>query len=535
MNKKTIFLVISVLLIIIASGCTKRQCVEADYPTFQAILDLPANGSTVGYGDDITFDWHHNEPCEPHRYILYMRDTVQDHTAHTISDIGATELTSNLESILILNKLTPYPGREYQWWVVPTSWEKTEESLYGPESQKFTFTYGEICSPGELVPPELAEPEDGSWANSTNQPPEVNISWSNMGDCLPEEYHYEVALDPDFNQIVHTGNQISKWWGGFIPVQDCSHLYWRVQSVAGNSSSVWSETFSFFYEGENPCWFAESGDVDAIGATIKGYVFEDKCPGSLPFESESVTPPQGCVSSQYGIHADGIWDNVTNSEPGIPDIGVFWGDGPCPVSALDMSITDENGMYYFQVQAPGEYCVFISKSESPELENGLFTLPWPATDYYLAQQTITVSPNDIAEQNFGWDRDEIAKLNFKVKVLSTCRLTDNKNSAAVMYLEEGSVIPVVATNEEKTWFLTRFDCFVSIATGEAEEGDLPLYPEQPIPVVDGQGDPDPTGSGESDPGVKPCSSYTSGPRGCPSPRCVWIYPIAGPSYCTESD
>ena len=122
------------------------------------------------------------------------------------------------------------------------------------------------------------------------------------------------------------------------------------------------------------------------------------------------------------------------------------------------------------------------------------------------------------------------QLNFNVEKLSTCRQTDNINSVAVMYLEEGSEIPVVATNEEKTWYLTLFNCFVSIATGEAEEGDLPIYPEQPIPVVDGQ-----TGPGQGDSIMEnPCSSYI-GPRSCPSPRCVWIYnTIQGSSYCTDS-
>jgi len=380
MPKKSVVFLIVLVTVIVAGGCTKRQCVEADYPTFQPILDYPADSSTVVFNDPITFDWHHQEPCEPERYQLFVKDTVVDSNAWTLSPVGASELTEHLIGIFAPFKMHGIPGREYEWWVEATEWGE----YHGPESQKFTFTYGEICSPSELVPPELVEPTDGSWPTATPSS-KVNISWSNIGNCHPEEYHYQVALDPDFNTIVHTGSVENRWSWASIPVSDCNHYYWRVQSVVGNSASAFSEPFSFSYDIDGDCWFQQS-------------------------EGESF---------------------------------------------------------------------------------------------------------------------------FKVNQLSTCRQTDNKNSAAVMYLEEGAVVPIVATNSEKTWFLTKFDCFVSIATGEAEEGDLPLYPKQPLPVVDGQPDPgDPPAPGAEQ---KPCSSYVSGPRGCPSPRCVWVYPIAGPAYCRESD
>jgi len=541
-SKRFFFILIAALALIIGSGCTKRQCVEADYPTFKPILDYPADGAIISFEDEIwSFDWHHEEPCEPYRYLIRVYDSDHHIVGSTQVDGQTSELTVDLDYYFLHPTAFIYPGAEYFWNVEPRIEQEvpalaSELKDDGQISQTFSFMTDGLCEPGELVPPELIEPEDGSWATAKYDPPQVYLEWAKLDNCYPEEYLIQVAIDPDFDHIVYSAAVGSMFLSKFVDVESCTHLYWRVQSVVGNSASAWSEPFSFYYEGESPCWFAQSsGDAPAIGATIKGYVFEDKCPGSLPFETESVTPPSGCVSSQIGIHADGIWDFSANTEPGIPDISMFWGEGPCPASGLDMSITDENGMYYFQVQAPGEYCVFTNKSENPELEGGIFTQPWPATKYYVAQKSITVTPGDIIEQNFGWDRDEIAKLNFKVQKLTTCRQTDNKNSQAVMYLEESSVIPVVATNEEKTWFLTAFDCFVSVATGEAEEGVLPLYPEQPIPVIDGQGDPGQTDPGQTDTAdQKPCSSYT-GPRSCVYPRCVWVNPIAGPGYCTESD
>ena len=524
MDKKAVFLIVSTLIILTASGCTK-PCAENDYESFALFLDSPPDGSTVTYGEPVTFDWHHEESCEPYRYVFHLYDPIEDRTVQVPTMDNTSELTDYLQALLAIDKMSAVAGREYHWYVVPAG--ENWGQLQGEETLILAFTYGEMCTPGELDPPELVKPEDGSWAELNQAKTAIYIEWSHLGNCYPEEYHYQIATDPDFNHIVMTGKHEGTWVFDYIDVPNCTHLYWRVRSAVGNSTSAWSAPYSFYYASDNTCWLVQSpGDA----ALIKGYVFDDKCTGSLPYESDSNTPPQGCVSSQYGIHADGVFDAATNSEPGIGDVIVRLGSGPCPSTGLDEFSTMANGMYYFTPQAPGDYCVSVSKSDNPELEDGIWTRP--LTDQIITEQTVTFSPNDMEyNQNFGWDKNEFKKLNFNVQKLSTCRQTDNKNSPAVMYLEEGSVIPVVATNEEKSWYLTLFNCFVSIATGEAEEGDLPLYPEQPIPVIDDQ-----AGPAQANPaGAKPCSSYTSGPRDCPSPRCIWVYPIAGPGYCTEND
>ena len=526
MNKKTIFLIISVLLVIIASGCTKPDCAESDYETFQVKLDSPADGSVVPYGEPITFDWHHEESCEPYMYILRVYDPIDDFTIDRPTITNDTELTDSLYSTFSLQKRNPVPGRDYHWSVLPAG--KSWGSVRGDEILRLAFTYGEECSPGELVAPQLTEPENESWA----EPPgsntkDLRIKWLGQEEnCFLEGYEYQVASDPGFNHIALTGKQEFQYWSDDIPVPTCTRLYWRVRSVVGNSSSAWSEPYSFYYAFDNTCWFAGSpGD----GILIKGYIFNDKCDYTNPIIplGENILPP--CETSQYGVHADGTPENTNNSEPGLSDIRVDLGSGPCPSTGLDEFYTTQGGLYYFTPQDPGDYCISVSKAANPKIEDGIWTLP--LTDQIVTEQTVTLGPGDNEiHQHFGWDKNNFMQLNFNVEKLSTCRQTDNINSVAVMYLEEGSEIPVVATNEEKTWYLTLFNCFVSIATGEAEEGDLPIYPEQPIPVVDGQ-----TGPGQGDSIMEnPCSSYT-GPRSCPSPRCVWIYnTIQGSSYCTDS-
>jgi len=530
MNKKNTFFIISILLIIIASGCTKRQCVEADYATFQPILDYPPDGGTVSFDGPWTFDWHHDEPCEPFSYLVRVYDS-DNHPMGGQRVYGPTsELTVDLD--YFISPSDPiYPGTEYFWNVLPEIEQDlpgkvSELKEDGQISQTFSFFTDGICESGEAVTPQLENPEDGSWANTSFDPPEISISWSNIGDCVPEEFQYQVATDPGFNHIVLTGKTDFISTFALVPVPNCTHLYWRVRSAVGDSTSAWSEPYSFYYASDSYCWLLDSPSDAAL---IKGYVFEDKCTGTMTFESDSNAPVPPCTSSQYGIHGDGIWNFAANQEPGIKDVLVELGSSHCPDVGSDQFLTLDNGMYYFTPQVSGEYCVSVSKADNSQLEEGIWTLP--LTDKIITQQTIIIGLTDEEiNQNFGWDKNEFKKLNYTVDILTTCRQTDNKNSQPVMYLEEGSVVPVVATNEGKTWYLTEFNCFVSIATGEAEEGDLPLYPEQPIPVIDDQAVPGQTDTAKE----KPCSSYTS-PRSCVYPRCTWVYPIAGPGYCKESD
>jgi len=532
MSKKFIIMLIAVLVVIAAGGCTKT-CTESDLASFTVILDSPSDGSTVSYSEPYLFDWHYEESCEPNSYYFQLFDPVRGKNTQIFTGDEASDINSDdmLKHYPPTGFMQMYPGSEYQWHVTAVGddiWNNQS-----PESQTFTFYTDGLCTPSELDAPVLKSPKDGSWVTTntfnTKGEPLISIKWRQQENCYAEEFQYQVALDPFFDHVILAGGTDALDTSEYVPMANCTHLYWRVRALVGSTKSDWSEPYSFYYAADSNCVFSQSpGNI----AVITGNVFEDKCKGSLPIDSESNNPPHGCVSSVYGIHGDGMWDFVTNNEPGIPDIAVDLGIGPCPASKIDDYYTDENGLYYFFLEAPGEYCVSVSMLENPELQNGFFTSPWPPIDQYVAQRSFVLNPEDFIEQNIGWDEGELKILDFDVQKLTTCRQTDNKNSAAVMYLEEGSVIPVVATNEEKTWFLTTFDCFVSIATGVAEEGDLPLYPEQPIPVVDGQGDPpDPAGNGGDQ---KPCSSYT-GPRSCVYPRCTWVNPIAGPGYCRESD
>ena len=267
----------------------------------------------------------------------------------------------------MINKGIPVPGRDYHWSVVAAgeSWG----SVQGDELLRLAFTYGDKCGPGDLVPPVPSKPENESWAMPPNEWSKyIDIGWVNAEEnCFPEEFEFQVATDPGFTHIVLTGKTEFPSSGAKIPVPNCTHLYWRVRSVVGTSTSAWSEPNSFYYASDNNCWLVDSpGDT----ALIKGFIFMDRCDHTNPVIplGEDILPP--CEVSQYGVHADGSPVITDNSEPGLEGILVELGLGPCPSTGQDEFISLANGMYYFTPQAPGEYCVSVSKAENPGLEKG---------------------------------------------------------------------------------------------------------------------------------------------------------------------
>ena len=177
------------------------------------------------------------------------------------------------------------------------------------------------------------------------------------------------------------------------------------------------------------------------------------------------------------------------------------------------------------VQSPGEYCVSVSKLKNPSLEDGVWTLP--LTNQDVAQQTLTFNQGDYKKnQNFGWDENDFIKMKLEVLVQSVCRSGDSKEHPEDRYFEKGRIVQITARNEDATWFLTKFGCYISLATGEPLEDPsiLEIYPDVPPPQPPEADDPNV---------LKSCSSYDD--RGlCPTPRCKWVIAAGAPDFCTDN-
>ena len=131
-------------------------------------------------------------------------------------------------------------------------------------------------------------------------------------------------------------------------------------------------------------------------ASIEGIVWHDLCANS----SSEENPPSGCVINEPtgGFIANGL---IESGEPGLPDVNIELGFGPCPSFGLAKITTDYGGRYSFQGLLPGEYCVSANFGEShllSSLEPGIWTNPTSG------MQILTLQSGELQEDvNFGWD------------------------------------------------------------------------------------------------------------------------------------
>ena len=528
MPNRNLVILISFLLLILASGCAP-VCTPEEIASFTPILKSPANGSEVSYNSPITFDWTHNESCRPEEYQIIIDPLYWYYTEGDKSkfDYG----------------LGFSPGIQYQWIVKAGVKDEDGGTVFSPVSEIWTFTTDGRCSSGaELGPPTLLSPQFGEWLGEGegSGPASVMIKWAYSGDCYPDGFHYQLAADPGFTNIITSG--ITNWneHNAKIQVPRCSRLYWRVQARVGNEKGAYSEPSRFTYSSISSC-FQNQQSIDA--SLIKGYVFEDYCATTKPYVPDGVDIWPPCTFGEpYGVHADGnrnrtageqeVTGETIPAELGIPGVVVDLGAGPCPATGLDQFTTVENGNYYFMVQSPGEYCVSIDKANNPNLDHGIWTLP--LTDQDITQATISFNPgDDLKMQFFGWDQNDFMKIDFWVGLTSFCRFGDSKDHLVVAEVPAGEAIPIFARNEEATWFATFVNgkrCFISIASGEPAEDPniLMLFPKQPEPL-----DPRPTIENDSNrPTIDPCNQHTS-QRDCIAATCIWHQTALGPGHCSS--
>jgi len=130
--------------------------------------------------------------------------------------------------------------------------------------------------------------------------------------------------------------------------------------------------------------------------SIEGIVWHDLCANT----SSEVEPPSGCVINEAtgGFIANGI---LESGEPGLPDVNIELGFGPCPSFGLAKITTGYGGRYSFQGLLPGEYCVSANFGEShlpSSLEPGIWTNP------ASGMQILTLESGELRDDvNFGWD------------------------------------------------------------------------------------------------------------------------------------
>ena len=477
MSKKALFwLLICIPLVLIASGC-KPVCTPAEYEGFKVFPSSPFDGTIVSSLSP-TFEWHSNEECQPgHINLEITKDALGPGTIYT---------TGGLETSYTLT--TPLdPASKYIWKPYASS---TGDDIGKILNWYWAFFTGPICTSGVPEPPVLDVPSNGGYAEPLAATSGFHFHWHYPGDCLPTSYLYEFASDPNFQDIVLSGETADyKSYLMYQMFPDCSTLYWRVAAKIGSQVGPWSDPAIFYYVYDNKCWQNHylSDDV----ALIRGKVYRDQCTQTFQTLPNGASA-YGCIDHAFGIMGDGNMsynENIDYGEPGLANVVVDLGAGPCPSTGLDQTTTGAKGKYSFTVLTPGEYCVSVNKNQTGysggttyNMMNGLWSeLPTKALstgyDLYLSPGWYNLN------LNFGWDKyDSFIKPFFREP--TWCRWRPYPICDPLHLFEVGDVAPMLARNEAGTWFMTSIQgetCyFYNQYTKEAEitEADVGMPVEE---------------------------------------------------------
>ncbi len=292
------------------------------------------------------------------------------------------------------NTFTPMsallPGKTYRWGVQGIS-----DGMFGPFAGYRYFFTGEACDPASFVAANLLSPADHATVADLNP----TLTWAYPDDCLPPGYRVDLSTESAFADTSlagGTGNPDTRWGPG-DPLEDCTQYFWMVRAVSTDGTVLGPASPTFTFRTNTGGCAPPEGNDTFIG--ILGHVWEDLC--AVPELGPLPDPlPAGCITAPGGgVTGDGI---RTPGEPGIANVMVRLGSGPCPSTNMGVKFTDADGTYYFDNLPAGTYCVSVDS-----LENASVLVPggWtsPATDGSLVQGAVNLPEGAFLYfMDFGW-------------------------------------------------------------------------------------------------------------------------------------
>jgi hypothetical protein len=233
-------------------------------------------------------------------------------------------------------------------------------------------------------------------------------------------------------------------------------------------------------------------------ASLTGTIWHDLC--AVPYEPPSEVP-EGCIElSSGGYEADGVFDL---GEPGIEDVMVRIGTGPCPITLiLTETPTDANGEYSFPELFAGTYCVTVDALLPPN-DSILIPGSWTAPDRGENPQEVEITlaeDEDLTDVNFGWDYQflpEPSSLFGKFNQDGFCREGPGTIYHTVTGFKKGAEVEIIARSEPGIplwWYI--------------KELRLKIYCWASSLVIDTDADEDQTRVEESPPTPKPSPTPT---------------------------
>ena len=373
------------------------QCTDSEISTKYPGNPSPHSGVIVGsLTPTLEWDWIWST-CNPYQFKITITNAVtKSETTQSVSGTARDYTPStSLEA-----------ATKYDW----TVYGVTSNDHPSGTGRAFFYT-GPLCSNTTPLAPVLDFPADGEFVTPPSKHGGITLQWHQPELCLPHSYIYEFASDPDFINILDSGEPGDHQQEIQKEFEDCSTVYWHIAAKNGNQQGPFSETRSFNYIVDPQCWMNHYPSDDV--ALIRGMVYLDECTQTFQSPSGGASA-QGCIDHPFGIIGDGTmnWNEEYDfgSEPGMSNVVVDLGAGPCPSTGLDQTVTGANGKYSFTVLTPGEYCISVSKDQTGHVKgydynmmNGLWTEL--TTKALRTGYDLYLSPGwyDL-KHNFGWDR-----------------------------------------------------------------------------------------------------------------------------------
>gem|GEM_PF-1201303 len=342
------------------------------------VLQSPAMWSLVDPPPPV-LSWSNPGSCNPEKYRIRLT------TGPFFTDDLGGEVSGATTSWTPSTPLQP--AAEYAWAVNPLV-----GSTAGPVAGFSYFFTGPMCYPGTFVAPVLLQPANGAVVNEYSP----TLIWDYPDDCLPAGYAVHLSTDPSFSDMSlsgGTGNPSTRWGPGHNLI-DCTRYYWRVAPITGTTLGPFSETFTFRVE-TTAC----PPEGTSTTGMIRGKVFHDVCnvPASRPLPDPM---PVGC--REDAPLGDGVWQWF---DPGLANVVVRLGSGPCPAVDRGAVLTDASGNFYFFAEA-GHYCVSVDRLDSGNeaiFTSGQWTAPSVSGEQVASWEVDVTAGGTVDNVHFGWD------------------------------------------------------------------------------------------------------------------------------------
>ena len=538
MSKRTkLWLIIAIPLLILAAGCAP-ECTHQELDSHYINNPHPIDGF-ISSSLAPTFDWTWGPQCNPHQFRI---ETYKDtHDQDVTYQVNGSERDFTVSPPL-------EPGGKYFWRIYTIA----SDDYLGRSTQGRILYTGPFCPSSPPVTPVLESPEEGAFITPRKPNSEVEFHWYYPDDCLPTSFLYEFATDLNFQNIIASGETQDHSQFVALNLPDCIKVYWHVAAKNGNQVGPFSATHSFSWIADPTCWMNHYPS-DEVGL-IRGRVYLDFCP-----QTKSVLPvnqnlAEGCIqTSGFGITADGDIDYNEGAEfkphPGLKNVVVDLGQGPCPSTDLAQDVTGSKGRFAFTVLTPGEYCLSVSKSQTGHqveagldfnMLGGLWTQPLTHSERAEYTNTFGEGWADV-KYDFGWDEYDAFIRPILIEKI-WCRRIPFHWCDPLHLFEVGDMAPMLARNEAGTWIKTSIQGEICYFYNSPEEQEMVPYSlgipedeyierfnqlevfEAPPPC------PTPTPPPRQKPDSDPCAGKSD--RDCiADPNCKWVPTAAGPGYC----